>query len=55
MSSPRPGHIRVSDTRAARFSWGAIKGPHVSLPQLVTHFHIGNTLRHSLELSTSVL
>jgi hypothetical protein len=27
MSGPRPGHVRVSDTLTARFSWGAIKGP----------------------------
>jgi hypothetical protein len=38
MSSSRPGHVWVSDTTMARFSWGAIKGPHASLAQLATHF-----------------
>jgi hypothetical protein len=55
MSGPRPGHVRVSDTPMARLSWEAIKG----LPRLsstVDHlFRIANTLRHSLELPTSLL
>jgi hypothetical protein len=55
MSDPRPGHVRVSDTSTTRFSWGAIKGP-LRLSSMSGHsFHIANTLRHSLELSTSLL
>jgi hypothetical protein len=38
MSDPRPGHVQVSDTPTARFSWRAIKDPHASLAWLVTHF-----------------
>jgi hypothetical protein len=38
MSGPRPGHVRVSDTLTARFSWGAIKGPRTSLAQLDTQY-----------------
>jgi hypothetical protein len=55
MSGLRPVHVRVSDTPMARFSWGGYK----RLPRLssmVGHsFHIINTLRHSLELPTSLL
>jgi hypothetical protein len=48
-------HVRVSDTPVARFSWGAIKDP-PCLPSMAGHlFHIVNTLRHSLELPTSLL
>jgi hypothetical protein len=38
MSGPRPEHVRVSDTPMARFSWGAIKGPHAFLAREATHF-----------------
>jgi hypothetical protein len=55
MSDPRPGHVRISDTPTARFSWGAIKVPSC-LSSMVGHsFHIVNTLRHSFELPTSLL
>jgi hypothetical protein len=55
MSGPRPGYVRVSDTLTARFFWGAIKGP-PHLSSTVGHsFHITNTLRHFLELSTSLI
>jgi hypothetical protein len=55
MSGPRPGHVWVSDTPTARFSWRVIKGP-PRLSSMVHHsFHIVNTLRHSLELPTSLL
>jgi hypothetical protein len=55
MSGPRPGHVRVSDTPTARFSWEAIKCPS-RLSSIGGHsFHIANTLRHSLELPTSLL
>jgi hypothetical protein len=55
MSRPRPGHVRVSDTPTARFPWGAIKAPPPCLSRRVSHsFHLANTLRHSLELSTSL-
>jgi hypothetical protein len=40
MSDPRPRHVRVSNTPTARFSCGAIKGPHASLAQLATHFRL---------------
>jgi hypothetical protein len=49
MFDPRPGHVRVFDTPTARFS-----SPRLS--STVGHsFHIANTLRHSLELPTSLL
>jgi hypothetical protein len=55
MSGPRPGHVRVSDTPTARFSWGAIKGP-LRLSSMRGHlFHITNTLRHSFDLPTSLV
>jgi hypothetical protein len=55
MSGIRPAHIRVSNTPTARFSWGAIKVPS-RLSSTVGHlFHIANTLRHSLELPTSLI
>jgi hypothetical protein len=55
MSGPQPGHVQVSDTPTARFSWGAIKDP-PHLSSMVDHsFHIANTLRHCLELPTSLL
>jgi hypothetical protein len=55
MSGPRPGHVQISDTPTARFSWGAIKGP-PCLSSSVGHLiYIANTLRHSLELPTSLL
>jgi hypothetical protein len=45
---PRPGHIRISDTPMARFSWGAIKSP-PRLSSLEGHsIHIANILRRSL-------
>jgi hypothetical protein len=55
MSSPRPGHVWISNTSTARFSWGAIKDtPHLS--STVGHlFHIVNNLRHSLELPNFLL
>jgi uncharacterized membrane protein YjfL (UPF0719 family) len=55
MSGPRPGHVRGFDTPMTRFPWGAIKAP-LRLSSIVGHFfHIANTLRHSLELTTSLL
>jgi hypothetical protein len=49
------GHVWVSDTSMAKFSWRAIKGPpHIS--SSVGHsIHIANILRHSLELPISLL
>jgi hypothetical protein len=38
MSDSQPGHAQVYDTPMARFSWGAIKGPHASLAREATHF-----------------
>jgi hypothetical protein len=38
MSDPQPEHVWISDTPTARFSWGAIKCPHISLARLITHF-----------------
>jgi hypothetical protein len=55
MSSPQPEHDRVSDTSMARFSWGAIKGPPRLSSTFDRSFYIANTLRHSLELPTSLL
>jgi hypothetical protein len=55
MSDPRSGHVRVSDTPMARFSWRAIKGPPCIFSTVGHSFHIANTLRHSLELPTSLL
>jgi hypothetical protein len=54
MAGPRPGHIRVSDTPTARFSW-AIKGPPRLSSMIGYSFYIANTLRHSLELPSSLL
>jgi hypothetical protein len=55
MFDPRPRHVRVSDNPTPRFSWGAIKGP-PRLSSSVGHsIHIANTLRHSLQLPTSLL
>jgi hypothetical protein len=49
------GHVRVSDTPTARFPCGAIKGP-PRISSLVGHsVQLTNTLRHSLELPTSLL
>jgi hypothetical protein len=49
------GHVWVSDISTARCSWGVIKDPS-RLSSTVGHtFHITNTLRHSLELTTSLL
>jgi hypothetical protein len=54
MSDPRLRHVWVSDTPTARFSWGYKMPPHLS--STIGHsFHIANTLRHSLELPTSLL
>jgi hypothetical protein len=54
MSDTWPGHVRVSDTTTHKFSWGAIKGS--CLSNTVGHsFYIANTLRHPLELPTSLL
>jgi hypothetical protein len=55
MSGPWPGHVRVSDTPMAKLSWGAIKGPSCLSSTIGHSFHIINTLRHSFELSTSLL
>jgi hypothetical protein len=55
MSDPRPGHARVSDTPTAKFPWGAIKGPSCLSSTVGHSFHLSNTLRHSLELPTSLL
>jgi hypothetical protein len=55
MSGPRPGHVWVSDTPTATFSSGAIKGPSRLSSMVGNSFHIANTLRHSLELPTSLL
>jgi hypothetical protein len=52
---PRPRHVRVSDTPTARFSWGAINGPPRLSSSEELSIHIANTLRHSLELPTSLL
>jgi hypothetical protein len=55
ISGPRPEHVRMPDTPTARFPWGAIKVPPY-LSSLVGHsFQLVNTLRYSLELSTSLL
>jgi hypothetical protein len=53
MSGPQPGHVRISDTPTVRFE--AIKAP-PCLSSTVGHsVHIANILRHSLDLSTSLL
>jgi hypothetical protein len=56
-SGPRPGHVWVFDTPMARFSWGAIKGPHTSLAWLATHFTLQtlwDTLLSSQPLSSKL-
>jgi hypothetical protein len=55
MSGPRSRHVQVSDTPTVRFSWGAIKGPPRISSMVGYSFDIANTLRHSLELPTSLL
>jgi hypothetical protein len=55
MSGLRPGHVLVSDTSMARFSWGAIKGPSCLSSTIGHSFHIANILRHSLKIPTSLL
>jgi hypothetical protein len=52
---PRPGHVLVSNIPTTRFSWGAIKGPPCHSSTVGHSFYIANTLRHSLELPTSLL
>jgi hypothetical protein len=55
MFSPRPGHVRFLTPQRLN-SLGAIKSPLPRLSSTVGHsFHIINTLRHFLELSTSIL
>jgi hypothetical protein len=54
MSGPWPEHVQVSDIPMARFPWGAIKDPPRFSSQVGHSFHLANTLRHSLELPTSL-
>jgi hypothetical protein len=49
------GHVQVSNTPTARFSWGDIKGSPRLSSSTWHSIHIANTLRHSLELPTSLL
>jgi hypothetical protein len=54
MSGPEPGHVQISDTSIGQIALGAIKGP-PCLSSLVGHsIQLENTLRHSLELQTSL-